>query len=62
VSIGEWLVVALARGAGIVRPPVAASGGEGTISVLGLGLFAGAVTSILLLIERHFDRFDQTAH
>jgi hypothetical protein len=62
VSIGEWLVVALARGAGIVRPQVAASGGEGAISVLGLGLFAGAVIGTLLFIERHFDRFDQTAH
>src|SRR5271167_4807743 len=43
VSIGEWLVLALACGAGIVGLLLAASGGEGTIYVLGLGLFAGAV-------------------
>jgi hypothetical protein len=62
MSIGGWLVVAPACGAGIVGLPVAASGGEGAISVLGLGLFVGAVICTFLFIERHFDRFDQTAH
>jgi hypothetical protein len=58
MSIGGWLVVALACGAGIVRLPVAVSGGEATISALGLGLFAGAVIYTFLFIERHFDRLD----
>jgi hypothetical protein len=62
VSTGGWLVVALACGAGIVGLPVAASGGEGTITVLGLGLFAGAVICTFRFIERHFARFDRTAH
>ena len=53
MSIGGWLVVALACGAGIVGLPVAASGGEGTITVLGLGLFAGAVIYAFLFIKRH---------
>ena len=62
MSIGEWLVLALAVGAGIVGLLLAASGGEGTIYVLGLGLFAGAVIYIALFIKRHFDRIDQVRH
>jgi hypothetical protein len=62
VSIGEWLVLALACGAGIVGLLLAASGDEGTLYVLGLGLFAGAVIYISLFIKRHFDRLDRTRH
>ena len=62
MSIGEWLVLALACGAGIVGLLLAASGGEGTIYALGLGLFAGAVIYIALFIKRHFDRIDQMRH
>ncbi|HME28028.1 MAG TPA: hypothetical protein VKI44_43030 [Acetobacteraceae bacterium] len=62
MSIGEWLVLALACGAGIVGLLLAASGGEGTIYVLGLGLFAGAVIYAALFIKRHFDRLDQMRH
>jgi hypothetical protein len=59
VSIGEWLVLALACGAGIVGLLLAASGDEGTLYVLGLGLFAGAVIYASLFIKRHFDRLDR---
>jgi len=62
VSIGEWLVLALACGAGIVGLLLAASGDEGTLYVLGLGLFAGAVIYISLFIKRHFDRLDRMRH
>ena len=62
MSIGEWLVLALACGAGIVGLLLAASGDEGTLYVLGLGLFAGAVIYISLFIKRHFDRIDQMRH
>ena len=62
MSIGEWLVLALACGAGIVGLLLAASGGAGTIYVHGLGLFAGAVIYIALFIKRHFDRIDQMRH
>ena len=62
MSIGEWLVLALACGAGIVGLLLAASGDEGTLYVLGLGLFAGAVIYIALFIKRHFDRIDQMRH
>ena len=62
MSIGEWLVLALACGAGIVRLLLAASGGEGTLYVLGLGLFAGAVIYVSRFIKRHFDRLDRTRH
>ena len=62
MSTGEWLVLALACGAGIVGLLLAASGDEGTLYVLGLGLFAGAVIYISLFIKRHFDRLDRTRH
>ena len=62
MSIGEWLVLALACGAGIVGLLLAASGDEGTLYVLGLGLFAGAVIYISLFIKRHFDRLDRMRH
>ena len=42
MSIGEWLVLALACAAGVVGLLLAASGDERTLYVLGLGLFAGA--------------------
>ena len=62
MSTGEWLVLALACGAGIVGLLLAASGDEGTIYVLGLGLFAGAVIYAGLFIKRHFDRLDRMRH
>ena len=62
MSIGDWLVVALACGAGIVGFLLAASGGESTITVLGLGLFAGAVIDAFLLPKRQFDCPEQTEH
>ena len=62
MSTGEWLVLALACGAGIVGLLLAASGDEGTIYVLGLGLFAGAVIYAGLFIKRHFDRQDGMRH
>jgi hypothetical protein len=62
VSIAEWLVLALACGAGIVGLLLAASDSEGTIYLLGLCLFVGAVAYAALFIKRHFDRIDQTRH
>jgi hypothetical protein len=62
VTIGEWLVLALACGAGIVGLLLAASGDEGTLYVLGLGLFCGAVVYASLFIKRHFDRIDRMRH
>ena len=62
MSIGEWLVLALACGAGVVGLLLAASSDEGTLYVLGLGLFAGAVIYAALFIKRHFDRLDRTQH
>ena len=62
VSIGEWLVLALACAAGVVGLLLAASGDERTLYVLGLGLFAGAVIYAALFIKRHFDRLDRTQH
>jgi hypothetical protein len=62
VSTGEWLVLALACSAGIAGLLLAASGGEGTIYVLGLGLFAGAVIYAGRFIKQHFDRLDGMRH
>jgi hypothetical protein len=62
VSIGEWLVLALACAAGVVGLLLAASGDERTLYVLGLGLFAGAVIYAALFIKRHFDCLDRTQH
>jgi hypothetical protein len=58
VSIGEWLVLALACGAGIIGL-LLASGGEGTLYVLGLVLFVAAVIYAFVLIKRYFDRLDR---
>jgi hypothetical protein len=55
VSIGDWTVVALACDAGIVGSLLAASGGESTITVLVLGLFAGPVIAAFPLLKRQFD-------
>jgi hypothetical protein len=63
VSIGGWLVLALACGAGIVGLLLAAaSEGENTTYLLGLGLFAASVIYASLFIKRHFDRLDQARH
>ena len=59
MSIGEWLVLALACGAGIAGLLLAASGEEGTTYLLGMILFAGAVVYAGLFIKRHFDRIDR---
>jgi hypothetical protein len=59
LSIGEWLVLALAWGAGIAGLLLAASDGGGqTTYMLGLALFAGAVIYASRFIKRHFDRLD----
>ena len=55
MSIAEWMVDALACGAGIVGLPLAVSAGEGTITVL------GAVVYAFPFIKRH-DRLDQMEH
>ncbi len=60
MSIGEWLVLALACGAGILGLLLAASAEGKTIYALGLGLFAGAVIYAFLLVKRYFDRLDRT--
>ena len=57
MSIGDWLVVALACGAGIVGPLLAASGGESTITVLVLGLIDASP-----LLKRQFDCREPTGH
>ena len=62
MSIGEWLVLALACGAGVLGLLLAATGGESVLYVLGLGLFAGAVIYVSLFIKRHFDRLDGMRH
>lgn len=63
MSNTEWLVLALACGAGIVGLLLAASGGgEGTTYTLGLGLFVAAVIYAFHFIKRYFDRVDQTRH
>ncbi len=62
VTIGKWLVLALASGAGIFGLLLASSGAEGILYELGLGLFVSAVVYISLLIKRHFDRLDQARH
>jgi hypothetical protein len=59
VSLGEWLVMVLACGAGIAGLLLASSGEEVTTYALGLVLFAGAVIYVGLFIKRHFDRLDQ---
>lgn len=59
MSIGAWVVLALACGAGLAGLFLAASGGGETIYVLGLALFAGAIVYAALFIKRHFDRLDR---
>ena len=63
MSNGEWLVLALACGAGIVGLLIAASGGgEGTTYTVGLGLFVAAVIYAFHFVKRYFDRVDQARH
>ena len=59
MSIGEWLVLALANAAGIAGLLLASSGEGPTVVALGLGLFAVAVAYVFLFVKRHFDRLDR---
>lgn len=59
MSIGEWLVLAMACGAGVLGLLLASSSAGETISVLGMALFVGAVIYAGLFVKRHFDRLDQ---
>ena len=59
MSIGEWLVFALACAAGVAGLLLAANGEDPTVYALGLGLFAGAVIYVFLFVKRHFDRLEQ---
>lgn len=62
MSIGEWLVLALACAVGITGLFLAASDSGYTTYVIGLVLFVGAVAYTFVLIKRHFDRADQARH
>jgi hypothetical protein len=62
VSLGEWLVLALACAVGIAGLFLAASETGGTTYTIGIGLFAGAVIYAFRLVKRHFDRVDQMRH
>jgi hypothetical protein len=62
VSIGEWLVLALACAAGIVGLLLAASDRGGTAYTIGIILFVAAVAYTFVFIKRHFDRLDQMRH
>jgi hypothetical protein len=59
VSLGEWLVLALACVAGTTGLFLAASQSGGTTYTIGLALFVGAVAYAFQLVKRHFDRVDQ---
>jgi hypothetical protein len=62
LSIGEWLVLALACAAGVVGLLFAASDSGGTAFTIGIGLFVAAVVYTFVSIKRHFDRLDQMRH
>ncbi len=59
MSIGEWVVLALACGASIAGLLLAASGSGETVYVFGLALFIGAIVYAGLLNKRHFDRLER---
>ena len=62
MSIGEWLVLMLTAVVGITGLFLAASEGGHTTYVIGLALFAAAITYAFRLVKRHFDRVDQMRH
>ena len=62
MSIGEWVVLAIACGVAIVGLLVAASQGECATYGIGLALFAAAVVYVFVFLKRHFDRIDQARH
>ncbi len=62
MSIGEWLVLALACAAAVVGLLLAAAREGGATYVIGLGLFAASVVYAFVFIKRHFDRIEQTRH
>jgi hypothetical protein len=59
VTIGEWVVLVLACGAGIAGLLLAASGSGETVYVLGLALFIGAIAYAGLFIKCRFDRLER---
>jgi hypothetical protein len=62
VSIGEWLVLALACGAAVVGLLLAAAQDGGASYPIGLALFVAAVAYAFVFIKRHFDRIDRAPH
>jgi hypothetical protein len=62
VSLGEWLVLALACAVGTAGLFLAASQSGGTTYTIGLALFIGAVAYVFRLVKRHFDRIDAMRH
>ena len=62
MSLGEWLVLALACWAAVVGLLLAASEGGETTYALGLALFAAAVIYAGCFIKRYFDRADAGRH
>jgi hypothetical protein len=57
VSLGQWFVLAVTIGVGVIGLLLAASGGE-NMYALGLMLFVGAVIYAFIQVKRHFDRVD----
>jgi hypothetical protein len=62
MSIGEWIVLAIACGVGISGLLLAASQGEGATYSMGLLMFGAAVVYAFYFLKRHFDRIDQAPH
>ena len=62
MSIGEWVVLAIACLVGIGGLLLAASQGEGATYGIGLALFAAAIIYAFAFLKRHFDRADQARH
>ncbi len=59
MSLGEWLVLALACVAGVGGLLLASYGEADTTYALGFILFIGAVIYVARFIKRHFDYIDQ---
>ena len=62
MSIGEWVVLAIACVLGIVGLLLASSQGEGAIYGIGLVIFVAAIIYVFSFLKRHFDRIDQARH
>ena len=62
MSIGEWVVLAITCGLGVIGLLIAASQGEGATYGIGLAMFAAAIVYVFVVLKRHFDRIDQARH